>query len=182
REPTGVARSGEHLPIEIYKENDDEPQPAAFNEKFQKVSHPTLPSAQSTEHGRNAGRSSFLTRRAEPCAGIRLQFTKASLLLTQDGVLWSCSSFSFSEGNGLVTIDDAEARLQTGPAFVGRRAELEAFDRALDALRIGRGGIVLLLGQPGIGKTRIASEFASRAEAAGFDALWGNCQEQPGLP
>lgn len=81
-----------------------------------------------------------------------------------------------------MTIDDAEARLQTGPAFVGRRAELEAFDRALDALRIGRGGIVLLLGQPGIGKTRIASEFASRAEAAGFDALWGNCQEQPGLP
>ena len=57
--------------------------------------------------------------------------------------------------------------------FVGRVQELEELGRALDAARSGRGATVLVAGEAGIGKTRLASELATRARDAGFDVLVG---------
>jgi KaiC/GvpD/RAD55 family RecA-like ATPase len=37
----------------------------------------------------------------------------------------------------------------------------------------GRGAFFLLGGEPGIGKTKLADEFAVRAEAEGAFVLWG---------
>jgi DNA-binding CsgD family transcriptional regulator/tetratricopeptide (TPR) repeat protein len=67
------------------------------------------------------------------------------------------------------------ARMEAGSndVFVGRVGELRELDRALDAARAGRGTAVLLAGEAGIGKTRLASEFAARARDAGFDVLLG---------
>src|SRR6476660_10491416 len=45
--------------------------------------------------------------------------------------------------------------------------------RALSAVQAGSGATVLVSGEPGIGKTRLASELAARAGAAGFDVLLG---------
>jgi len=42
--------------------------------------------------------------------------------------------------------------------FVGRVHELGELERALDATRVGSGGTVLVAGEAGIGKTRLASE------------------------
>ena len=42
--------------------------------------------------------------------------------------------------------------------------------------------MVLLSGEPGIGKTRLAEEVAMRAAAAGADVLWGRCDETEGAP
>src|SRR5262245_55204858 len=56
------------------------------------------------------------------------------------------------------------SRLPVSPAardlFVGREAELGGLVRALDRAIAHDGGLVLLVGEPGIGKTRIARELA----------------------
>src|SRR6266511_4116817 len=57
--------------------------------------------------------------------------------------------------------------------FVGRERELEELERALGAARDGNGGTVLLVGEAGIGKTRLAAEVASRARDTGFEVLLG---------
>jgi DNA-binding CsgD family transcriptional regulator/tetratricopeptide (TPR) repeat protein len=59
------------------------------------------------------------------------------------------------------------------PAFVGRAGELGQLERALAAAQGGRGAVVLVAGDAGIGKTRLASELARRARDAGFQTLLG---------
>ncbi len=49
-----------------------------------------------------------------------------------------------------------------GVAFVGRDVERAELDRGLDAALDGRGGVVLLAGEPGIGKTALCDQLASR--------------------
>jgi predicted ATPase len=66
--------------------------------------------------------------------------------------------------------------------FVGRTAELAVLTADLDAAVGGRGGVVLLAGEPGIGKTRLAEELAARATARGVVVLWGRCWEGEGAP
>jgi DNA-binding CsgD family transcriptional regulator/tetratricopeptide (TPR) repeat protein len=57
--------------------------------------------------------------------------------------------------------------------FVGRVRELGELERALDATKAGTGATVLVPGEAGIGKTRLASELARRAGVAGFEVLVG---------
>jgi len=66
--------------------------------------------------------------------------------------------------------------------FVGREDELAALTGDLDAALAGRGGVVLLGGEPGIGKTRLAEELAAAAAARGALVLWGRCWEGEGAP
>src|SRR6266536_1913611 len=75
--------------------------------------------------------------------------------------------------------------MATEPAastFVGRAAELGRLVGLLDEAVAGRGGVVLLAGEPGIGKTRLASEFARHAAHRGARVLWGRCYEGAGAP
>jgi len=58
-------------------------------------------------------------------------------------------------------------------AFVGRVSELGQLRGALEATRLGRGGTVLLSGEAGIGKTRIASELSSYARLEEYEVLVG---------
>ena len=53
-----------------------------------------------------------------------------------------------------------------GGVFVGRERELERLREALDAALAGRGSLQLLLGEPGIGKTRLAEELATYARVS----------------
>jgi tetratricopeptide (TPR) repeat protein len=59
--------------------------------------------------------------------------------------------------------------------FIGRRTELFELERALGALLSGDGGVFVLEGEPGIGKTRLAREFANAAVGQGVRVLWGVC-------
>ncbi|MEO8125045.1 MAG: AAA family ATPase, partial [Burkholderiales bacterium] len=66
--------------------------------------------------------------------------------------------------------------------FVGRRRELDALDAALRHCIEAEPRVVLLAGEPGIGKTSTAQEIARRATSLGVLALWGRCPEDPGAP
>ena len=66
--------------------------------------------------------------------------------------------------------------------FIGRRPELDALHAALEAAVAGRPRIVLLAGEPGIGKTRTAQEIVEHAGQRHVLALWGRCPEEPGAP
>ena len=59
---------------------------------------------------------------------------------------------------------------------------METLTAALDDSLAGRGRVVMLAGEPGIGKTRIAEELAGLAEQRGARVLWGWCYEQEGAP
>ncbi|HEU5315316.1 MAG TPA: AAA family ATPase [Chloroflexota bacterium] len=73
-------------------------------------------------------------------------------------------------------------RADTGgrAALVGRDAEIERIEDALEALFAGRGGLVLLAGEAGIGKSRLAAEVAERVRRRGGTALVGAAYEQEG--
>jgi len=66
--------------------------------------------------------------------------------------------------------------------FVGREGELEAMVRAFEDASAGRGSLLLLAGEPGIGKTRLSDEIAMRAAEDGATVLWGRCWEEGGAP
>jgi DNA-binding CsgD family transcriptional regulator/tetratricopeptide (TPR) repeat protein len=57
--------------------------------------------------------------------------------------------------------------------FVGRLRELEELGRALEAARAGNGATVLLAGEAGIGKTRLATELTRQAREEDFHVLVG---------
>jgi hypothetical protein len=69
-----------------------------------------------------------------------------------------------------------------GSTFVGRQREMDELQSALDDARSGQGRLVMLAGEPGIGKTRTARELASYAETRGIQVLWGWCYEEAGAP
>ncbi len=66
--------------------------------------------------------------------------------------------------------------------FVGREREVAALRGAVDEVVAGRGRLVMLAGEPGIGKTRLADETANYAAANGLRVLWGRCWEGGGAP
>ncbi|MGH2542909.1 MAG: ATP-binding protein, partial [Ardenticatenaceae bacterium] len=67
-------------------------------------------------------------------------------------------------------------------AFIGRQSELDRLRAALDSALSGSGRLVMLAGEPGIGKTRVAQELSAVAERSGAKALWGRCYEGQGAP
>jgi DNA-binding CsgD family transcriptional regulator len=66
--------------------------------------------------------------------------------------------------------------------FVGRQREMEGLRTALEDALSGRGRLVMLVGEPGIGKTRTAQELSAYAEQRGAQVLWGWCYEEAGAP
>ena len=79
--------------------------------------------------------------------------------------------------------DDAHALDSlAGGVFVGRQRELGDLKAALEDALSGRGRLVTLVGEPGIGKTRTAQELATYAGLRGAQILWGRSYEEQGVP
>jgi ATP/maltotriose-dependent transcriptional regulator MalT len=62
-------------------------------------------------------------------------------------------------------------------SLAGRRAEIALLVARLDALSAGSSRVVEILGEPGIGKTRLLAELAARATDIGRTVLWGSATE-----
>ncbi|MGH9280540.1 MAG: ATP-binding protein, partial [Acidimicrobiales bacterium] len=61
--------------------------------------------------------------------------------------------------------------------LLGRRGEVAALQALLDAARRGAGGVVVLEGEAGIGKTRLVDELVAAARRLGVTALVGDADE-----
>jgi DNA-binding SARP family transcriptional activator len=63
--------------------------------------------------------------------------------------------------------------------FVGRESALQRLTDAVASAAGGRGRVVLVAGEPGIGKTGLLRRFA---ELAGVPVVWGSCPEHVAAP
>jgi class 3 adenylate cyclase/tetratricopeptide (TPR) repeat protein len=78
-----------------------------------------------------------------------------------------------------VTAMDRSSRDVAGPAstntatLVGRQAEQAVLTGKLTTLQNGNGGVLLIEGEPGIGKSHLARELFQQAQAGGVPALMG---------
>ena len=69
-----------------------------------------------------------------------------------------------------------------GETLLGREREMATLRAALASASRGRGRLVLLSGEAGIGKTRLADTFAAEAGDLGVRVAWGRCWEAGGAP
>ena len=66
--------------------------------------------------------------------------------------------------------------------LVGRAAPLDQLSRCWEEARAGRCRVAMLVGEPGIGKTRLAAEFCREAYSEGALVLLGRCYEESLIP
>jgi DNA-binding winged helix-turn-helix (wHTH) protein len=100
-------------------------------------------------------------------------------------------------GQGMRFVANVTSDAGTGAGFVGRVEVLAALERDFDEAEAGRGGVTLLAGRAGIGKSSTLTELAGRGEARGWRvlealaragaeadayALWANVAHGLGIP
>jgi DNA-binding SARP family transcriptional activator len=66
--------------------------------------------------------------------------------------------------------------------FVGRDAERAELRRIIEQTRAGTGALVMVGGEPGVGKSRLAEELRRMCDADGFTTFVGHCYEAAGAP
>ncbi|UCD58877.1 MAG: AAA family ATPase, partial [Candidatus Hydrogenedentota bacterium] len=76
----------------------------------------------------------------------------------------------------------ALATLADRTPFVGREGERATLQQLLGDAAKGQGSLVMIGGEPGLGKTRLAEELVSEARQSGFLTLTGHCYEMEGAP
>jgi tetratricopeptide (TPR) repeat protein len=84
-------------------------------------------------------------------------------------------------GDAVARESDAAAAAGELP-LLGRSSELADLRAAVEESASGRGSLVLLAGEPGIGKTRLASALADHAAAAGHRVAWARGWDGGGAP
>ncbi len=65
--------------------------------------------------------------------------------------------------------------------FVGREQELKQLENAFDAALSGQGGLLMVVGEPGIGKTTLTEQLATYVAMRGGRSLVGHCYEEGSL-
>ena len=66
-------------------------------------------------------------------------------------------------------------------AFVGREAEIQQLHNAFDEAMSGHGSLVMVVGEPGIGKTSLCEQLGTYATLRGGTILIGHCYEEGSL-
>jgi class 3 adenylate cyclase/tetratricopeptide (TPR) repeat protein len=81
----------------------------------------------------------------------------------------------------LVGVGPARSRLDLSrerglSRFVGRANEVKVLEEALEQAKQGRGGVIGIVAEPGIGKSRLCQEFTERCRARGVDVYEAQAQ------
>jgi DNA-binding winged helix-turn-helix (wHTH) protein/tetratricopeptide (TPR) repeat protein len=94
----------------------------------------------------------------------------------------SCESTPQAEEPAPTPVARPTSRPQRQQGLIGRAHELRLLDEALRRLDQTKGGLALIEGEPGIGKTTLANALAEEANARGLDVHWGRAWESGGAP
>jgi tetratricopeptide (TPR) repeat protein len=97
-------------------------------------------------------------------------------------VLAALAAIEIEPGPAADAVETQTLDSLAGGVFVGRRHELAELKSALEGAFSGEARLVTLVGEPGIGKTRIAQELATYARLRKAVVLWGRCYETEGAP
>ena len=80
-------------------------------------------------------------------------------------------------GSGVVKGTGVATAGKRSQVLIGRASELAELDRGLDRLGAGQPWFVQIIGEPGIGKSRLLLELVRRARARGYLVLAGRAAE-----
>jgi hypothetical protein len=81
-----------------------------------------------------------------------------------------------------VAVSGDDSTVREPFSLVGRAPLLAGLGAALDGALTGHGSLVLITGEPGVGKTALVARFADEAAARGVRVAWGRCAEGEGVP
>ncbi len=79
-------------------------------------------------------------------------------------------------------MDAVEGERGSLPAFVGREADIQELQQSWRLASGGKRQVVLLAGEPGMGKTTLVERLARGVVADGGRVLWGTCPPDPSTP
>jgi len=114
---------------------------------------------------------SFSCYRANPRSPITWRFSLDEAIKPSASVEVTAPVFSRPEASLVQSLADRTT-------FVGRETERSALRRILERVIGGEGRVAMIGGALGVGKTRIAAEFAAEASARGFVTLVGSCYDR----
>ncbi len=92
----------------------------------------------------------------------------------------ACCEVAWEPVPGLPEVPLPAALHQTA-ALAGREQEMERLAAAWARVRTGAGATVLITGEPGVGKTRLAADLANRAHGERASVLYGQCDADAAL-
>jgi hypothetical protein len=118
------------------------------------------------------------THRMATAGRRRAVSTRRSLDSSRDPL----DTWAMERGAGQQIAPPAVAGRSSVRPFVGRVQELADLASALEEAASGRGSLVLVTGEPGIGKTRLMSELARVGSGRGVRVVTGRCWEEGGAP
>lgn len=111
------------------------------------------------------------------------------LTALSDAILRQDPALALPAATGPATRPDAARTPRTAdaspparPSLVGRDAERAVLDRTIERLAQGRGSLLLIGGDAGIGKTALLEELAASALERSLAVHWGACEETDGAP
>ncbi len=87
-----------------------------------------------------------------------------------------------SEGQRAAASGAEYGRADLADVFVGRDRERAELHAAVEAAVAARGSLLLVTGEPGMGKTRLGWEVTEYAHRVGAQPVWGSCWEGDGAP
>ncbi|UCB42552.1 MAG: AAA family ATPase [Dehalococcoidales bacterium] len=81
----------------------------------------------------------------------------------------------------ILTVEPVEPGFLYRRVFVGREAELKLLQSTFDNAMSGNGSIVMVVGEPGIGKTALWEQLSAYVATRGGKAVVGHCYEEGSL-
>ena len=119
--------------------------------------------------------------------GAELRDLQAAVLRQDPGLTWSAPPVTVPAQPPAPATTPAPPGAPTTPAvapwpLVGRADELDRLVSLLEAAGTGVPAFAALVGEPGIGKSRLLAELAVVARARGAHVLFGRCSQDEGAP
>jgi serine/threonine protein kinase/AraC-like DNA-binding protein len=104
-----------------------------------------------------------------------LEIEPESRYQSAKGLLWDLERFTRGDTDYIPGLNDSSIQLSYRTKLIGRKKETARLMAAIDDMRDGRGGVCLISGEAGIGKTRLIEELHHYADMKEITLIQGRC-------